>query len=69
MSDHVYKKIEIVGSSTESITKAIENAIETAASSVDHIGWFEVAEVRGHVEGGKVGHYQVTTRIGFRIDR
>lgn len=69
MSDHVYKKIEVVGSSSESITKAIENAIATAASSVEHIGWFEVSEIRGHVEGGKVGHYQVTTKIGFRIEK
>ncbi len=68
MSDHVYKKIEVVGSSATSITDAIDNAIQTAAKSVDHVGWFEVSEIRGHVEGGKVGHYQVTTKIGFRVD-
>lgn len=69
MADHVYKKIEIVGSSTESITDAINNAIATAARSVDHINWFEVSEIRGHVENGRVGHYQVTTKIGFRVEK
>lgn len=69
MSDHVYKKIEIVGSSTESITDAIDNAIAAAAKSVDNIDWFEVAEIRGHVENQKVGHYQVTTKIGFRVGK
>lgn len=68
MSDHVYKKIEIVGSSEKSITDAIDNAIQTAAKSVDHVGWFEVEEIRGHVDGNRVGHYQVTTKIGFRVD-
>lgn len=69
MSDHVYKKIEIVGSSTTSITDAIDNAIRTAAKSVDHVGWFEVCEIRGHVQGDKVDHYQVTTKIGFRVGK
>jgi flavin-binding protein dodecin len=69
MSDHVYKKIEVVGSSSESITDAIDNAISTACSSIDHVGWFEVSEIRGHVENGRVGHFQVTTKIGFRLEK
>jgi flavin-binding protein dodecin len=69
MSNHVYKKIEVVGSSSESITDAIDNAISTACSSIDHVGWFEVSEIRGHVENGRIGHFQVTTKIGFRLEK
>jgi flavin-binding protein dodecin len=69
MSDHVYKKIEVVGSSADSLTAAIDNAVQSAAGSIDNIGWFEVGEIRGHVENGKVGHYQVTTKIGFRVEK
>jgi flavin-binding protein dodecin len=67
MSDNVYKVIEIVGSSATSIEDAIEGAIARAASTIHDIGWFEVKETRGHVEGGKVAHYQVTLRIGFTL--
>jgi flavin-binding protein dodecin len=67
MSDHVYKIIEIVGSSPTSIEDAIEGAITRAAQTIDDIGWFEVKETRGHVEGGKLAHYQVTLRIGFTL--
>jgi dodecin len=67
MSDHVYKIIEVVGSSPTSIEDAIEGAIARAASTVQDIGWFEVVSTRGHVEGGKLGHYQVTLRIGFTL--
>ena len=68
MSDHhTYKKIEIVGSSRKSIEDAIENALSECAKSVRNIEWFEVAEVRGHVEDNKVGHYQVVLKIGFKI--
>jgi dodecin len=67
MSDHVYKIIEIVGSSETSIEDAIDRAIARASQSVREIRWFEVASTRGHVEGGKVGHYQVTLRIGFTL--
>ena len=68
MSDHVYKKIELVGSSKTSIEDAIENAIGTAAKSVKHLEWFEVSETRGHIVDGKVGHYQVVMKAGFRIE-
>ena len=67
MSDHVYKIIEIVGSSESSIEDAIEKAIARAASTVHDIGWFEVVSTRGHVENGRVAHYQVTLRIGFTL--
>jgi flavin-binding protein dodecin len=67
MSDNVYKIIEVVGSSATSIEDAIEGAIARAATTIRDIGWFEVKETRGHVEGGKVAHYQVTLRIGFTL--
>ncbi|HEX8513946.1 MAG TPA: dodecin [Allosphingosinicella sp.] len=67
MSDNVYKVIEIVGSSATSIEDAIQGAIARAASTLEDIGWFEVKETRGHVEGGKVAHYQVTLKIGFTL--
>lgn len=69
MSDHVYKKIELVGSSPKSIEDAIRNAIETAGESVREMRWFEVVETRGHIEDGKIGHYQVTIKVGFTIER
>jgi len=68
MSDHIYKKIELVGSSPESIEKAIENAMAKASQSIRNMRWFEVVETRGHVENGKVAHYQVTLKIGFTLD-
>lgn len=68
MSDHhTYKKIEIVGSSRTSIEDAIGNALEQAAKTIKLLEWFEVVETRGHIENGKVGHYQVTLKIGFRL--
>lgn len=68
MSDHVYKLVEIVGSSREGSDAAIRNAIETAAKSIRHIDWFEVVETRGHVVDGQVAHFQVTLKIGFRLE-
>ncbi|MDX1593335.1 MAG: dodecin [Gammaproteobacteria bacterium] len=68
MSRHVYKKIELVGSSPESIEAAIDNALARAATTVHNMRWFEVAETRGHIEDGRVGHYQVTIRVGFTLD-
>ena len=68
MADHVYKLIEIVGSSQVGTDDAIRNALDTAAKTIRHIDWFEVAETRGHVVGGKVAHFQVTLKIGFRLD-
>ena len=67
MSDHVYKIVELVGSSPTSIEDAIQTAIARASDTVDNIRWFEVLETRGHVEGGKVLHYQVTIKVGFTV--
>ena len=67
MSDHVYKIVELVGSSPTSIEDAIQTAIARASSTIDNIRWFEVTDTRGHVEGGKVSHYQVTIKIGFTV--
>ena len=67
MSDHVYKIVELVGSAPTSIEDAIQGAIARASSTIDNIRWFEVLETRGHVEGGKVSHYQVTLKVGFTI--
>jgi flavin-binding protein dodecin len=67
MSDNVYKIIEVVGSSPTSIEDAISGAVSRAATTIRDIRWFEVKETRGHVEGGKVAHYQVTLRIGFTL--
>jgi flavin-binding protein dodecin len=67
MSDHVYKIVELVGSSPTGIEDAIQTAIARASSTVDNIRWFEVTDTRGHVEGGKVSHYQVTIKVGFTI--
>ncbi len=66
--DHVYRKTEIVGSSRESVSDAIETGIERAAQTIRHVEWFEVTEIRGHVENGKVAHYQVGLNVGFRVD-
>ena len=67
MSDNVYKIIEVVGSSATSIEDAVQGAIARASSTIRDIRWFEIKETRGHVEGGKVAHYQVTLRIGFTL--
>ena len=68
MSDHVYKVIELVGSSPDGIEGAVQNAIAKASKSLHHLRWFEVMETRGHIEGGKVSHYQVIIKVGFTID-
>ncbi len=68
MSDHVYKIVEIVGSSPTSIEDAVQRAVERASQTLREIRWFEVVETRGHVEGGRVAHYQVTLKIGFTLD-
>lgn len=68
MSDHVYGVSEVVGSSRESIEDAISNAISTASHTVRNLEWFQVSEIRGHIEGGSVGHYQVIIKLGFRYD-
>lgn len=68
MSDHIYKKTEIVGSSKISIEDAIEGALERASKTIKNLDWFEVTETRGHIVDGKVGHYQVTLKVGFRLE-
>ncbi len=68
MSDHVYKLVELVGSSATSTDDAIRNAIETAAKTLRQIDWFEVIQTRGHVADGKVAHFQVTLKLGFRLE-
>ena len=67
MSDHVYKKITLVGSSSTSTDDAIRNAIARAGETIDHMNWFEVKETRGHIENGQVAQWQVTIDIGFRL--
>ena len=68
MQDHVYKVVELVGSSEQSVTQAIDRAIAKASETLRNIGWFEVMNVRGHVENGKVAHYQVTVKVGFTVE-
>lgn len=68
MSDHVYKVVEVVGSSTEGTDQAIRNAIERAGKTLHHLNWFEVTEMRGHIQDGKVAHFQVTVKVGFRLE-
>ena len=68
MTDHVYKIVELVGSAPTSIEAAIEGAIGRASATIDKIRWFEALETRGHVEGGKVSHYQVTIKVGFTVN-
>lgn len=67
-SDHVYRKTELVGSSVTSLSDAIETAIDRASRTLRHIEWFEVSEIRGQVKDGKVGHYQVVMKVGFRVE-
>jgi hypothetical protein len=69
MGDHIYKKVELVGTSTSGIEDAIQNAITTAAETIKHMDWFEVSEMRGHIQDGRVAHYQVVMKVGFRLDR
>lgn len=68
MSDHIYKKIEIVGSSSEGIEQAVSNAVAKASLTIRNMRWLEVVETRGHIENGKVAHWQVTVKIGFTLD-
>jgi len=68
MSEHVYKKVELVGSSAESTSKAIENAVAKASATLRNLEWFEVTEQRGWIKDGKVAHYQVVVKIGFRLE-
>lgn len=68
MSENTYRVVEIVGTSTESISEAIKNGVERAAETLQELDWFEVTQTRGHIEDGKVAHYQVGMKVGFRMD-
>jgi dodecin len=68
MANHVYKLVDIVGTSTTGTDDAIRNAVETAAKTIRNIDWFEVVETRGHVADGQIAHFQVTLKIGFRLE-
>ena len=68
MSDHTYKITEIVGSSPDGIDAAIRSGVARASSTLRNLDWFEVTEIRGHLQDGAVGHFQVTMKVGFRLD-
>jgi hypothetical protein len=68
MSDHVYKTVEITGSSPEGLTQAIDRAVAKASRTLRGLNWFEVTDIRGHIEDGSVAHYQVTLKVGFRLE-
>jgi flavin-binding protein dodecin len=68
MSDHVYKTIELVGSSTTGMEDAVQRAIAKAAETVRNLRWFEVVDTRGHIERGRVAHWQVTLKLGFTLE-
>ena len=68
MSDHIYKVVELVGSSTSSIEDAIQTAIKRAGQTLRNIQWFEVVQTRGHIEHGEVKHYQVVLKAGFTLE-
>ena len=68
MTDHVYKSIEITGTSPAGVTQAIDRAIAKASETVRHLDWFELTAVRGQIVEGRVAHYQATLKIGFRLE-
>jgi dodecin len=68
MSDHVYKTVEVTGSSSESVDDAVRTAVRKASESLRNLEWFETVGVRGHIVDGDVGHFQVTVKIGFRLE-
>lgn len=69
MTDHVYSVTEIVGSSAASVDDAIRNAVKTASGSLRQLEWFEVTQIRGHIEEGDVAHFQVMLKLGFRYEK
>jgi flavin-binding protein dodecin len=69
MSDHIYKKIELVGTSSKSIEDAVRNALSTAGQTVRNLRWFEITETRGEIENNQIAHWQVTLEVGFRLDK
>jgi len=68
MSDHIYKSIELTGSSTASVEDAVQKAIARASKTLHNLRWFQVSEVRGLIDRGQVGHWQVTMKVGFTLD-
>jgi dodecin len=68
LSNHVYKTIELVGSSPNNIDEAVRNAITRASATMRNLRWFQVVETRGHIEDGTVAHWQVTVKVGFTLD-
>jgi dodecin len=68
MSNHVYKSVEITGTSPDGVKEAIDGAVAKASQSLRNLDWFEVVSVRGQIDGGSVAHYQVTLKIGFRLE-
>lgn len=67
MTDHTYKKIELTGSSSVGIQEAIESAVAKASETIQNMRWLEVVETRGHIDNGKVAHWQVTIKVGFTL--
>jgi dodecin len=68
MADHIYKKIELVGSSPKGIEDAVKNALSRAKKTVRNMRWFEITETRGYLEEGKIAHWQVTLKVGFTLE-
>jgi len=66
--NHVYKSIELTGSSSQSLEQAVANAVEKASKSLHKLRWFQVIDTRGEIEGGKIAHWQVTMKVGFTLD-
>ncbi len=68
MTEHIYKTIEITGTSIQGSDEAVRNAVTRAAKTINHMDWFEVIDTRGHLEDGQIAHWQVTVKIGFRLE-
>lgn len=68
MTDHIYKKIELVGSSPKGVEEAVKNALIRAKKTIRNMRWFEIAETRGYLEDGKIAHWQVTLKVGFTLE-
>ncbi len=68
MSTHTYKHIELTGSSDKGIEEAVQNALAKASETIDNLRWFEVTDTRGHIEDGRIAHWQVTIKVGFTLE-
>lgn len=68
MADNIYRKTQVVGTSADSVEEAVRGAVRRASSTLRDVSWFEVDEIRGHVQDGEVGHFQVTVSIGFALE-